>query len=127
MVALLPTTFDYWMGCEIALSVSQLSRPVHNEQLNSSPQECVQHATRLVKWAGQLQRRFGKCVQVHLVDAISLEGFWLTLRHRVRRYPAIIIDGRIQPRGSGDLRTLEGVISRELAVGTPARDAPERR
>ncbi len=63
----------------------------------------MQQAFALLEWTKQLRRRFGKCVQVHLVDAISLQWFWLSLHYRVRCYPAIIIDGRMQPVGLGDL------------------------
>jgi hypothetical protein len=30
---------------------------------------------------------------VKLVDAASIEGFWKSLRYRLRRYPAVIIEG----------------------------------
>jgi hypothetical protein len=32
-------------------------------------------------------------VRIRLVDAASIEGFWKSLRYRLRRYPAVIIEG----------------------------------
>lgn len=127
VVTYLPTTFVYGMGCETALGISRLSNTVHNEQLNSSPKDCLQQAFALIEWTKQLRRRFGKSVQVHLVDAISLQGFWLSLRYRVRRYPAIIVDGKMHPIGPSELLKLDSVIAGAIALGRQHYDTQERR
>ncbi len=114
IVTCLPTTFVQCWGCETAFGLSEMTNQLHNEQLNAFPEEWKKEAADLVKWTEQLRRRFGRRVRVRLVDAMSWRGFWLSLRHRIRRYPAFVIGGRVQHIGL-DLARVDDAIAARLA------------
>jgi len=71
----------------------------------------------------RLLERHGDRVRVRVVDAVSIEGFLASLRHRVGRYPAVIVDG-VERRTGADFASLDELIERRIAgSSTPgARD-----
>ncbi len=72
-----------------------LGRAVHGEQLASGlPDDLARDFERLSAWARTLRPRFGDRVTVHLIDAVSIEGFVKSLVRRVGRYPAWSVGGR---------------------------------
>lgn len=42
----------------------------------------------------ELVNRFKNGINIHVIDPQSLRGFFKTLRYRVRKYPAFIIDNQ---------------------------------
>ena len=47
----------------------------------------------LSEWARTLPGKFADRVHVRLIDAASIEGFFKSLVHRLRRYPAFAVEG----------------------------------
>ena len=94
----LPTTLRPCLSCE-RLMEAQLGDQVHLEMLREYPPELREEAERLRLWVEDLLRRYGNELQVRLLDPQSLEGLWKCLRHRVRRYPAFIVQGRRRVNG----------------------------
>jgi hypothetical protein len=58
---------------------------------------------------------------VDLLDAASIRGVLATVRHRIRRYPAVVIDGHLTLTGLGFDRVDE-VVDRTVAE---ARGRPD--
>jgi hypothetical protein len=114
VITCIPTTFVQCGACETAFGLGAMTNQIHNEQLNAFPEEVKQEATELIEWTERLRRRFGRRVRVRLVDAMSLRGFWLSLRHHVRRYPAFIVGGHLKQIGL-DLGPLDAAIAANLA------------
>jgi hypothetical protein len=52
-------------------------------------------------------------VRVSVVDAASIEGVWTSLRHRVRQFPAVIVDGQARPL-EADHQALDAAIAERL-------------
>ncbi len=71
-----------------------LSDKVHNEELNEYPEDWKQEYLYLSTWIRAFLRHYGPYVRVRLLDPQSLVGFWKSLRYRVWRYPAFILEGR---------------------------------
>jgi hypothetical protein len=59
-------------------------------------------------------------VRVDVLDAASIRGFFASLRHRVGRYPAVIVDGR-EKRIGLDLTALDPLIDRKVAAAVEPR------
>ncbi len=96
------------MSCE-RLMEAQLGDRVRLEMAQEYPAELREETERLRRWVEELLRRYGNELQVRLLDPLSLEGFWKCLRHRVRRYPTFIIQGRRRVTG-WDRTALEKVL-----------------
>jgi len=57
--------------------------------------------------------RFGDRLQFSVVDVASVEGLVKSIRHRARRFPAFIVDGRERIIGF-DPEQLNAVLERRL-------------
>lgn len=114
VVTCTPTTFIQCWGCETAFGLGDLTTKIHNEQLNAFPDEWKREAAILAGWTQRLRQRFGRRVRVRLVDAMSLRGFWLTLRHKIHRYPVFIIGGHARLVGL-DVDRVDTLIAAALA------------
>jgi hypothetical protein len=89
-----PTAFYHCQHCEIAFDQVGLGASIHREQAREAlPSDLLDEYALLSDAVRALKGRFGDQVRVRVVDAASLEGFVKSVRFRVRRYPAVIIDG----------------------------------
>jgi hypothetical protein len=115
-----PTAFYHCQHCEIAFGQVGLGQSIHREQAQKAlPADLLEDFARLSRRLHDLKERFGDRVRVRVVDAASLEGFFKSLRFRIRRYPALVVDGvrRDPGDGYGDLASLveQGVAARSNA------------
>lgn len=56
---------------------------------------------------------------IRIVDVVSVEGFMLSIRHRIRKYPAVIID-HDKRQLDWDFKELDDLI--ETRLSSKARD-----
>lgn len=96
IIAYAPTAFYHCTHCEIAWREIGMSNQAHEEQLLSSlPEDLTQDYLVVSQWVKDVFRRYCDQVVIKMVDAASLEGVWLSLRHGARRYPAVIISRQV--------------------------------
>jgi hypothetical protein len=89
-----PTFFYHCQHCELTFQEIGVGEAVHRSQAREAlPADLQVEYEILAVWAHDLMQRYGRAVRVKLVDAASIEGFWKSLRYRLRRYPAVIIEG----------------------------------
>jgi hypothetical protein len=101
IVAYAPTAFYHCTHCEVAWREMGVDNRIHDEQTQSSlPEDLAQDYQRISDWVRETFRQHCDQVVVKVIDAASVEGFFKTLRHRIRRYPAVIING--ESRYGGD-------------------------
>jgi hypothetical protein len=79
------------------------------------PEDLKQEFHALSEWAGTLPVKFGAGVEVRLIDAASIEGFFKSLVRRFRRYPAFTVEGR-RYVGS-DFGRVDALIAERLQRG----------
>jgi hypothetical protein len=90
-----PTFFFHCQHCELTFQEMGVGGAVHREQAREAlPEDLRQEFQALSLWAHDLVERFGRSVRLRVLDAASIEGFWKSLRHGIRRYPAVIIEGK---------------------------------
>ena len=107
-----PTAFFQCRNCEVPLTHTGVGRLVRREQLDAAlPPEMLEEHAQILDWARRLAASHDGQVSVEVIDVASVRGFWKALRHRARRYPAVIVDGRLAP----DLGSAEAAISSRLA------------
>jgi len=76
------------------------------------PDDLKQEFHALSEWAGTLPARFGTRIQVRLIDAASIEGFFKSVVRRFGKYPAFTVEGR-RYVGS-DFRRVDALIAEGL-------------
>jgi hypothetical protein len=109
-----PTFFYHCQHCELTFREVGVGAAVHRSQAREAlPADLQLEYEILASWAHGLLERHGRAVRVRLVDAASIEGFWKSLRYRLRRYPAVIIEGTERYVGL-DLRPVDAALRRRL-------------
>ena len=111
-----PTIFRHCQHCEVAFDGIGLGERIHrNEAADALPDDLATDFVRVSDWVHGLIERHGPRVAVSVIDAASIEGFWKSLRHRARRYPAVVVEGRTVLAGAdGDLTRAGELIDRTL-------------
>jgi len=74
-------------------------------------------------WVHGLLTRHGPRVRIDVLDAASIRGVLSSLRHRVGRYPAVIVDGQ-EKRIGLDFAALDPLIDRRVAAAMDASATP---
>ena len=67
---------------------------MHNQILAEYPRDLLEDHERLSSLVVELSDRFKEGIVIHVVDPQSLMGIFKSLRYRVRKYPAFIIDNQ---------------------------------
>ena len=120
IVAYAPTAFYHCTHCEIVWDQTGFSRNVRAEQLQSAlPQDLAQDYQAVSDWVRLIFSRHGEGVEVKVIDAASIEGFLKTARHRLRTFPAVIVDGRERFSGP-DFSAADQAIARRLVAPASA-------
>jgi hypothetical protein len=99
ILALVPTSYDQCASCETLYDQAGIGEKVHQEMLRAFPAELLQDHARLSSWVEELSRSYGASIQIRVIDPQSGVGLYKCLRHRVRRYPAFIINGKTKHTG----------------------------
>lgn len=123
VVAYAPTAFYHCQHCEVVWQQTGFGAGVHAEQVRSAlPPDLLADYQAVSDWVRRVLRAHADRVVVKVIDAASLEGFWKTVRHGLRRYPAVVVDGQALP-GAG-LAEAEAAIGWRLAAGTEREVEP---
>ena len=110
-----PTVFTHCQHCEVAFGEVGLGERIRREEAASAlPDDLAADFARLSEWIREIVERHGARIHVEVIDAASVEGVIASLRHRVFRYPAVIVDGRPTMSGT-DYATAEPAIAGALA------------
>ena len=112
-----PTIFRHCQHCEVVFEGVGLGERIHRaEAVDALPDDLTAEFQRVSDWVHELIARHGPSVAISVVDAASIEGFWKSLRHGVRRYPAVVLDGRAVSAGR-ELSELNALIDQRVADG----------
>lgn len=111
-----PTVFYHCQHCELTFSQIGIGDRIHREEARDAlPEDLRRDFEELSDWVHELIERYGDRVSIRVIDAASIEGVWKSLRHRLRRYPAIIVEGTNRQMES-DFRSLQPVIDRYVTA-----------
>src|SRR5438105_8264946 len=95
VVTYTPTEFFHCMHCEVVWREGGIGQKIHAEQRASAlPPDLAEEYARIADWVTELAEQYGDRVSLHVVDAVSLQGVFKSLRYRLAKLPAIVIDGR---------------------------------
>jgi glutaredoxin len=109
-----PTVFRHCQHCEVAFAGVGLGERIHRaEAQDALPDDLAAEFQQVSDWVHGLLQRHGPRVAVSVIDAASVEGVWKSLRHGVRRYPAVVLDGRERRIGS-DFAALDALVDQRI-------------
>lgn len=123
VIAYAPTVFRHCQHCEVAFAGLGFAEKMHaREAADALPEDLLREFQQVSDWVHSLLERHGDRVTISVVDAASVEGVWKSLRHGVRRYPAVVIDGGEKLIGT-DFAPADRVIDRRCAERREGRGA----
>ena len=95
VVAYTPTEFFHCMHCEVVWHEGGIGQKIHAEQRESAlPPDLAEQYAEISSWASGLADRHGALLRFHIVDGASLEGVFKSIRYRLGKLPAIVVDGQ---------------------------------
>ena len=90
-----PTIFSHCQHCELAFQEMGIGERLRRrEAAEALPDDLIGEFQVVSDWVHGLLERHGPRVRVEVLDAASIRGFIASLRHRIGRYPAVVVDGR---------------------------------
>ena len=120
VIAYAPTAFYHCQHCEVAFQEVGFGRGIREEQLaHALPEDLLHDYQALSEWVRALTEYYCGQVVVRVIDAASVEGFWKSLRYGVRRYPAVIVEGKGKCSGT-DWATVRRLVDGSLPVPSTA-------
>jgi hypothetical protein len=112
-----PTVFLHCQHCELTFQEMGLGERLRREEAaDALPDDLARDYQALSDWVHSLLERHGRGLRVRVIDAASIEGFFASLRHRVARYPAVVVDGT-DKRVGADFAALDELIDKRIAAG----------
>jgi hypothetical protein len=111
-----PTVFYHCQHCELTFREMGIGEHVRRrEPAEALPEDLAQEFQAVSDWVHGLLERHGGRLRIDVLDAVSIRGFLTSLRHRIGRYPAVIVDGR-EKRVGPDLAAVDPLIDRQVAA-----------
>ena len=95
-----------------AMDLLGVGRAVHRDEVKRYPPPMREEYRRLWALLHAIQERFGQMVTIRIVAPPSLRWLAASLRHRVRRYPTFILDGRERVTGWDEQALAERIQER---------------
>ncbi len=93
ILSLVPTSYRQCSLCETLFHQSGAGKEAHEQIMREYPADLLEEHARLSAWVEKLSQRYGGQIEIRVIDPQSGLGLWKSLRHRVRKYPAFIVNG----------------------------------
>jgi hypothetical protein len=111
-----PTVFFHCQHCEVAFGQTTIGERIRREQAAGSlPDDLRTEFAAVADWVHGLLDRYGRRIDVRVIDAASIQGFWRSLRSGTRTYPAVVVE-REETYVGDDLSLAEAELERRLAA-----------
>jgi hypothetical protein len=111
-----PTVFFHCQHCEVAFGQTTIGERIRREQAAGSlPDDLRTEFVAVADWVHGLLDRYGRRIDVRVIDAASIQGFWRSLRSGTRTYPAVVVE-REETYVGDDLSLAEAELERRLAA-----------
>ena len=118
VIAYAPTQFFHCQHCEFVFEAADVKgvQKFHADTVQDSmPPEMLKEYQNLSDWVLDAVERYGGRVVFKVIDAASAEGLLKSVRYGVRKYPAVVINGKEKQIGS-DFKAADALISRHLEM-----------
>ena len=92
IISLMPTFYSHCHHCMHIIHAAGL-KP-YEEQLNEYPKEMREEYFAISKIGEKLICDFRFSVNLEVTDGASVKGFWKSLRHKIWKYPVVLINGK---------------------------------
>jgi hypothetical protein len=118
VVSNLLTSYSHCSRCEVIFRESGLGKEANKGDIEEYPAELKDEMLKLSEQIGELKQLYRHRVHIRLTDAQSPRGIYKSLIHRLRQYPAFIIEEKDVYIG-WDRERLEELVDKYLKAAGP--------
>lgn len=125
IIAYTPTVFYHCQHCELTFREMGIGERVRRrEAADALPPDLAREFQAVSDWVHRLIHRHGTAIRLDVLDAASIRGFLTSVRRRIGRYPAVIVDGEARWTGL-EFGAADAEIDRRVAAagGKPVATA----
>ncbi len=115
------TTYDHCRHCEVIFDQAGLDKDFHRQEVNEYPPDLKDEMIKLSEWIRELTHLYKHRLLIKLVDVQSLLGIYKSLRHRLRRYPAFIVE-RKEVYTGWDKNQLEDLLDKHVKTSLVGKE-----
>lgn len=127
VIAYAPTIFYHCQHCELTFQEMGIGERLRRrEAAEALPEDLARDFQTVSDWVHALLMRHGTRLRIDVLDAASIRGVLTSIRHRVARYPSVIVAGEQAFTGL-DFSAADDAIDRKVAaasarhpIGTPS-------
>ena len=120
IVTRMMTTFGHCRHCNIVFDEAGLNEKIHQKASEEYPPDLIDESKKLSEWIQELRQLYKHRLSIRLIDAKSFIGFYKSLRHRIRKYPGFVVEGKETYIG-WDKRKLEDLLDRYIKASILSR------
>jgi hypothetical protein len=114
------TTFSQCRSCTIVFDEAGLNEKIRQKVSDEYPPDFIEASQKLSEWIQELKQLYRHRLVIRLIDAKSFLGFYKSLRHRIRKYPGFIVDGKETCIG-WDKKKLEDLLDKSIKTSILSR------
>ena len=92
VVSNLITALGNCASCELVFKEAGIKAGSRYEDIAGYPADMKEEMLKLSDWLSELRRLYRHRISIRLIDAKSPLGFYKSIVHHIRRYPAFIIE-----------------------------------
>ncbi len=114
------TFFDHCRRCQVLFDQAGLDKKIHQKEMEEYPLDLKEEYMKLSDWIRELSRLYKHRLLIKLIDVQSPLGIYKSLRHRIRTYPAFIVEGKETYIG-WDKSQLENLLDKYIKNSLPSK------
>ncbi len=107
------TTFTHCSRCELLFDETEVGKKAIAEDLEHYPEDLKEDFVRLSDSIRDLFKLYRHRIRIRLIDAQSPMGIYKSIIHRIRQYPAFVIENKDVYSG-WDRKVIEDLIDKHI-------------
>lgn len=112
ILSFFPTFYSICKGCQLAISASGFH--LTSEMFKEYPDNMKESYKEICNLAFNLSNYFGNHIKISAIDISTPKGIWKSLRYKIKKYPAFIINGKYKIIGIPSFEEIKEIIIDEL-------------
>ena len=114
------SSFGQCRRCKILFDEAGFDQKFHQKEMDEYPADLKEEYTKLSDWIRELTRLYKHRLLIRVIDVQSPLGIYKSLRHRIRAYPAFIVEGKETYTG-WDKGQLESLLDKHIKNSLPSK------
>ena len=114
------TAFGHCRPCELLFGEADLGQKFRQKDLTEYPQDLTDEYLRLSDWIRELTQLYRHRLSIRIIDVQSPLGIYKAFRHRIRTYPAFVVEGK-ETYAGWDKGRLEQLLDKQISASLRSR------